>query len=265
MLIAAQTILGIGIGAALLHVFYRAVEFRWPESYVGAGDTGAYSILASPVHYIGFRALPVYVVCVLVATTSSRAGLSPFITSLGVATFQGLSTSGRVLLHDIRRRTPALWHRLPLVLLRSASLVVALLAGTIAGYSYTALAPFIPPLDQVALGLWTAVLAAVLGAYLAKMTSGGGASTDQLLARSYRTLDRSLWELAQTRAEFHGADPQLLRAIMLVENIQRPPWVRRLEYLKARSKPPGTYGVMQVAAPEPIYQTSSRSIEPRRD
>lgn len=44
---------------------------------------------------------------------------------------------------------------------------------------------------------------------------------------------------------------------MLVESVQRPSWMRKLEWLKGRVVPEGTYGIMQVRAHHPISDEES--------
>lgn len=256
-LAAAQTALAITIGVALLHAFYRAVEFRWPASYMGAGDTGLYAILSTPGRYIAFRVVPVYIACVLVATSSARAGLDPLIASLGVAALHGVVTNGRVALQEVRTQAVVLRHRFPFVILRLFALLLILVVGVVGAYSHEAAAPLVPTLEQVGATLWTALLAGILAAYVMKTTARGGGGVDELIVRSYASLDEGLWEMAQVRALEHGADPRLLRAVMLIENIQRPAWLRSLEYAKARIVPAGTYGVMQVASSTPISDAES--------
>jgi hypothetical protein len=51
----------------------------------------------------------------------------------------------------------------------------------------------------------------------------------------------------------------LLHAIMIVENVQRPPWFRALERLKGHVFPRGTYGILQAEADRPL--TDQESID----
>jgi hypothetical protein len=51
-----------------------------------------------------------------------------------------------------------------------------------------------------------------------------------------------------------------VKAIMVVENLQRPLWFRRLESFKGRVFPSGTYGIMQVESARPVSDEESIKI-----
>lgn len=252
-----KLLLAILLGTSFLHVFYRAVRLNWPDSYVGAGDAGIYSLLASPLRYLAFRALPVYLACLFVAVSAARAGLDPWLASMGVAIAHGAATNGRVVLRDLRASRPTFRHRLPLLILRSGGLLLVLSAGIAAVYTVPTAEAVVPSLDQMSATLWTALLAGVVGGYIVNVTSGSSVTTEDLVAQSYATLDRSLFMLADDRAHAHGADTDLVKALMLVENIQRPGWIRRLEGVKGKIFPAGTYGVMQVRSERPLSNEES--------
>jgi hypothetical protein len=85
----------------------------------------------------------------------------------------------------------------------------------------------------------------------------GGVSEYELATFGVRAVPRPLWDLAKRTADNAGADASLALAVMVVENLQRPPWFRRLERLKGFIFKRGTYGIMQVAAPQPITDEES--------
>jgi hypothetical protein len=254
--------LGLGIavvlgGTAFLHMFYRAVEFRWPESYVGAGDAGLYRILGSPKRYIAFRVLPVYATSLFVAVTASNAGLSATGAALGVAAVHGTVTTGRAIVRDIRAPRPLLRHRLPFLFVRVMGFVGLIAAGFVAAYSVPLAEPIVPPPSELSTTLWTAVLAGVTGAYVVRLTSDRSTDVHDLIKASHASITPGHWRMAGEVAQRCGADSDLLRAIMLVENLQRPAWIRRLESIKGRFFPAGTYGVMQIAASHPLSDEES--------
>lgn len=113
------------------------------------------------------------------------------------------------------------------------------------------LAGAVPSLQEIRSDLWTAVAAATLGTYLVHLSRGHAPSTGEVLAVSKSRLPDGLWELAAQEARHHDSDPQLVRAILLVENLQRPEWLRQLERVKGLLIADGTYGVMQVRSPSP--------------
>lgn len=56
------------------------------------------------------------------------------------------------------------------------------------------------------------------------------------------------------------ADQSLVVAVMLVENLQRPKWLRRLENGIGRFRSSGTYGVMQAPSEKPVSDEQSITI-----
>ena len=63
--------------------------------------------------------------------------------------------------------------------------------------------------------------------------------------------------LIENLSEKNNADPTLVKAICIAENIQRPSWIRRLENILGRFKPEATYGIMQVTSKKPISDKES--------
>ena len=61
-----------------------------------------------------------------------------------------------------------------------------------------------------------------------------------------------------------STDPDLIHALMLVENLARPAWFRRIERLKGRVFKQGTYGIMQVESAAPISDHDSVDLALRK-
>ncbi len=124
--------------------------------------------------------------------------------------------------------------------------------------------PVVPELTELSNTLWTALLAGVSGAYLVRLSQREEADTEDLVTKSRRSVPRGLWECAADLAHAHGTDPAMLRSILLVENLQRPRWMRRLESLKARLGLEGTYGIMQLRADRPLTDEESLRLSLER-
>ena len=105
--------------------------------------------------------------------------------------------------------------------------------------------------------LWTALVAGVLGAYLVSVSHSPLVSEEEILQRTIDTIPRELWTFARSAAGDAGTDPDLVSAVMAVENLQRPSWFRSLERWKGRIWPRGTYGIMQVASSRPLSDHES--------
>jgi hypothetical protein len=254
-----ETIIGFAsavVGGVLaLHVFYRAVQTKWPESYMSATDFTGLLVSRSIARYVAYRALPVFAVAFFVAGSLKNAGHEEVWPTLTMALIHAGMTNGRGLWQTLgkRRKTfgatsTALFHCTALMG------TVASAIGAIATAQSERARDFLPAVDEISTALWTGAIAAVLGAYLLKVSS---AAPPDPFTTSRRSIPDTLWASARTHALANGTDPALVKAIMLVENLQRPRWVRRLENLKRRLGLPGTYGIMQVASPDVTDDESS--------
>jgi hypothetical protein len=115
----------------------------------------------------------------------------------------------------------------------------------------------VPEADELRGGLWTAILAGILGAYLTRVSARSEIPAAELVNASMRRVDPALLELARDLAQQYGADPDLVVAILLVENLQRPGWIRAIERVVGRLLPIGSYGIMQVKTDKPISDRES--------
>ena len=114
----------------------------------------------------------------------------------------------------------------------------------------------IPKSTELVLAAWTGVFAVTVGVWAAGVVSHEGKELRDLVKRA-RFETRHLNARLSNSCATWNADPGLVEAVMLVECLQRPAWVRRLERAKGRIFKRGTYGVMQVDSPIPISDSES--------
>ncbi len=114
----------------------------------------------------------------------------------------------------------------------------------------------IPQPSEVVLALWTGAIAAVLAAYVQTLRHRDP-EPDELIVRARSDRGDRLWQYAEESAWRHDCDPDLIRAILVAEVTQRPNWLRKLEYVKGRVAPEGSYGVAQIHAEEPMSEDES--------
>ena len=245
------------LGLAFLHVFYRAVRLQWPESYFGANDLAAYAISISPLRYAAFRFGPPLVTCIFVYVTLDRLGHSAAVGAAAVGIGHALLRPGWALIQAARWPRSVFRHRVPIVLVHVAVLLGLIATTGIAIVLAPTAAPLVPPATELSATLWTALVAGVIGAFVVRVSRGHPVTEYELAAEGRRRIPRPLWELAGNVAREQGADVILTRAIMLVENLQRPSWFRRLERCKGRVLKRGTYGIMQTAAAAPLSDEES--------
>lgn len=182
----------------------------------------------------------------------SGAGLLHIASTTGPAAYRLIRTS-----RPFGRRRGLIVH-----VAVSLGIVVAAAAG-IGISSQRWFVTIAPSPDELRVDLWTAFFAATIAALFIKGISAGDTSASDVIARSRRGVPADLISYARTLAVETQADPALVEAILLVENVQRPRWLRRLERLVGRVLPIETYGVMQVRSDRPISDRESVEIAVR--
>lgn len=252
-----ELLVGVSLGVAFLFVFYRTVKTDWPETYFGATDVSSYAISRSPARYAFFRFVPVYVTCVFVAVSLERLGTSGALGAALVGITYAFATSGTALITWQRSNPERRRQRTSIALLRAFALLGVITVAILAGQTHAAFAPVIPPISAVPETLWTAVIAGILGAFLTNVSRGYGMGSDVLLQHSLNSISPALISAALRIAREVGADDKLVRAVMVVENVQRPKWFRVIERLGAIVSRRRTYGIMQVASDRPLSDEES--------
>lgn len=250
-----ELVLAALIGPLFLHIFYRAVESQWPEIYFG-GPSASYAVSASPVRYLAHRFLPVFITCLFVAVSIDRAGRNVVAAvMLVVAGHAGLTTLRGVFAQTVGRERS--YRRLPLVLIQCLATLGFVGVGTAAIISRSTLEPLVPPVSDLSATLWTGLVAGVVGVYVLRLSESGSKDRDFLLKASRQSIPPELWAHAAVESKAAGVDATLTHAMMIAENLNRPPWFRRLELLKGKVFPAGTYGIMQVASSTPLSDKES--------
>jgi hypothetical protein len=247
-------------GAGLLSLIFSVDRARWPHSYYAVGDLTSYRISLHPGRYITFRFVPVALVAVLVCTTADRVGGNALLTSLVLAMLHIAGTAGRASLRLLRgdrtfaRQAQAVIH----LAVAIGVLAAAMIGGTLAQFDQAH--SVVPTLRDIPLALWTAAFAAFSGAYLIQFTRRSTPEVQELMKQSRATIGGEVWATAKEASASVDADVHLAQAILLAENLQRPPWIRRLERAKGRLLKRGTYGVMQIRADHPVDDAESTRL-----
>lgn len=261
-----EILIGAGgalLGVVLLHIFFRVAESKWPQSYYSIADLLSYRISSSPLKYSLFRFGPTLIVTFFLTASLLRTGQDIRLpVGLLIAGHIAL-TSARGLVHLLRIKS-AYGFELRLIAHLVVTIGVILSAGLgIALASYEPLQSLVPTADELPQSLWTAGLAAIVGVFLLEATKGSSLDAADLLKNSQRSIPEDLWNHARALAEAHNADPALVRAILAVENLQRPAWLRTLELWKGRVWRRGSYGIMQVQADKPLTDLESLELAVR--
>ncbi|MGD8151221.1 hypothetical protein [Ornithinimicrobium sp. Y1694] len=119
-----------------------------------------------------------------------------------------------------------------------------------------------PSIEDFRAAIWTAAVAAVLGASFLRVTSqvhGDHHGPDLDWIRN--DVGRALWEkIPQIAVKYH-ADPHLVQAVVAAEVMQRPRWLRRIERRWPRTK---SFGVAQVSSDRKLTDTESVTLLSQR-
>ena len=160
------------LGALLLHIFFRGLQHRWPEHYFSMEDVVDPVVSRGPLRYLAFRALPVYFTAVLLQGTLAQLGGRPVLGTVYLTALHLIDTNGRALFVALRGR-----------ILRGGSLpaasiyfqfvtaVVAATASTVAYFTFDLWLPLIPDPHELSAAVWTGLFAAVLAAYVQRLSS----------------------------------------------------------------------------------------------
>lgn len=245
-----EVVLAVLLGVGFLHAFYRVVESDWPGSYYAVSRTIDRTISANPLRYTLFRFGPMYLIGVFVGAVLGEGGEPVVIPVLMIAVLHGAATSGRAVYGIVQRGR--LRDRPLALALHVLIMVVLALVGVIAAVTASAFEDLVPTNEDLAVALWTALFAGLVGAFLVRITTARGVDESDAFGRSRRSIPDSLWVAAEAGAVEAGAEPRLVHAFLLVENIQRPSWTRALERIGGRIIGAGSYGPLQVSSGEPM-------------
>jgi len=223
------------LGVAAIHSFYWLIESSWPHNYMSMEDYSSYEKSLHPLGYALFRFGPVLATSLFVAVSLERGSASPWVGSLGVGVGHPAATSGRAFVTTWTARLHQ--RRLPLLVMHACLSLLLIAVAMLAEPLRNRLATLVPVLDQVAGEIWGAILAATLATSLVRNTGHKQVDVAELISGQTRRIDAELLEFGEAKAIRNEFDPQLFRAILLTENLQRPKWFRFLERKRAGSCP----------------------------
>jgi hypothetical protein len=228
-------------GVAFLHAFYRAVESTWPATYFALTTGPEYAISRTLPRYILFRTTPVVVTCSFVGAVLANAHQDVVVPVVVTGATHAGFTSLRVAFYNRRPRRPLITvaH-----LITVAAIIVASLASGL--WLAAPLRKHVPPTAEIINTLWTAVIIAVLSAYAVRVGQSRSADQSSIFRSTRAKIPNALWDAVDRLCSEHGADSRLVRAVMLVEATQRPPWFQRVERALARAlRKDATLGPLQ--------------------
>lgn len=243
------------LAGVFLTIFYSTVGHRWPENYSSLQEALDSYISDNFAKYLAFRAIPIYLTGVFAAVTVQRLGASVQATLAVMLVVHLSMTTVRASIRLFRGR--AARARRPTLLLFHLGISLIGAGSTIAAwFTYPSARGFIPAPNELVTAAWTGVFVAVLAVF-AQRAGAFGHSREGRLARARSDIGPDLWAYATDAAAKYDCDPDLIRAIVAAESLQRPGWVRRLERMKGKFVGQGSYGIAQISSPIPLTDEDS--------
>lgn len=233
--IVLSLLAGLSCGL-LLNVFYLALKHVWPDNYFG---------LSGSVDPVVSRNLPRWAVFRLVPP--AIAGAAAALTAERAEGFVWVALVAALVIHVwrlVRAAVAAVRRRYRAAGLQSA-VVAIVVSGIMVGacFARSVFAPIVPNPSDLVSNIWAGFLAAIGAIYLQRIVLLRK-KPRELLRHSFDEIPVALLGHAWSRALEVGIDPRIPLAVMAVENLQRPLWVRRFEHRLPRWLG-GTRGIMQ--------------------
>jgi len=256
-------IIPVVLAYILLGLFYKLFQATWPDLYFSTSDITGYYISVTPLRYFAFRLVPVIIIVSLVLGVFGKNLSQNIINYIGIniGIIYGGSTHGLAILKLLTKEksvqryfntyTQYLFH----VLSFSLILLVSYLAAYVSKSEIVA--KLTPTFSGLIDNIWASLITVLIASYLYKIYQGKDINTDEIFDNSLKKLRPELVELIENYSVNKNANINLVKAVCIVENIQRPAWVRKVEYMKSFIVNKGTYGIMQMLSEKPLSDKQS--------
>ncbi|MCU0641068.1 MAG: hypothetical protein MUC35_03145 [Candidatus Margulisbacteria bacterium] len=116
--------------------------------------------------------------------------------------------------------------------------------------------PSIKPLID---NMWAAFIGFLLASFAREALSNRSISESTVINDALQEINPKIFALIDKLADKANANPNLIKAVAVTENLQRPAWFRLIEQIMSWFSKKGTYGIMQVQSDR--YLTDEESIE----
>ena len=256
MLNTSSFIVGVTWGTAvalLLKGAYSFVKFEWPDKYFHPNDFVSITVSRRWWSFVVFRTAPVFFAVTLAVHGSRQMRASDRAAVLAFCLVYWFST---FFVAALRARNA--WSaqiRFQFLLMSSAAFLVTCLASWLLRDWTWWLAPDV---SSLASNIWGTLLALLLGKGAYDVLRARPAR-ETLRNQALQKVDSKLLDLID---QSDHPNPRALKAIVLAEAIQRPPWARWVE-----DKLPGslTRGALQVKSDGPLSDEEALRLFLERD
>ena len=257
-------ILPIFLSVIIIRLFYLAFKNKWPELYFSVSDYTSLFISVSPIRYFSFTLLPAIIISSLILSffVKNFRIQNLELTGLSIGLIHSLSTNGVAFwkLLSKNKSIATFFNKYFQMSMHAFTIILISLSGYIGGFlgKQKFSIPFIPTWAVID-NIWAALFSSILTVFFYKIYRNEYISEDIIIEKSKNSLSASLVKHLNTICEKYQANKDLVMAICITENIQRPLWVRKIERVKSYVFKSGTYGIMQVQSNK--YIDDYKSIE----
>ncbi|TAL72364.1 MAG: hypothetical protein EPN88_04930 [Bacteroidetes bacterium] len=250
----------------VISIFYHVFKLKWPDLYFSVNNMDAFFISVSFKRYLLFRFLPCFLIGTLAVSifTKNLAVEIAYIAGLSSLFVHSLLTNGRAILDLLTKskRIKIYFNYGFQIVLHLFTIVFLSVLGVISGVAsrssiFMAITPSIEGLVD---NIWAALLTVIIVEYLRVAYAEKSIKIDEVFSRSVKNINPNLFNHIDENCPSQKANPILVKAVCIVENIQRPKWIRKIENIKAFLRLCGTYGIMQVKSTKFISDEKSIDI-----
>jgi hypothetical protein len=211
----------------------------------------------NPIGFLLYRFAPVLIISLIVATHFRSTPAEAW--SVYLVIFSHVATKDLKGFYESSKYR----HSLKSIIYLCIALVNLVIVAPLSIYitNHANLNAFKPTSQGVIDNLWAAFIILIVASFFYRMTRTNTNYTDKNIRKSVKRINPGLLQQAYDKSIQKNADPLLVIAVMIYENLQRPPWVRELE--KLLSIIPGlstTSGIMQIQSDKPLSDEKSVSI-----
>jgi len=237
----------------LIYGFYKIFQVKWPELYFAVNDQLSHFISTSPERFFVFRLLPPFIITSLIIGSISKQTSMPYMFLYGgiICLIHAFITNGKSLLHLLfwREKIKVYFNYQFQVYLHIFTICTLFIVGGIAGViaDLGLLKNITPTLPGIIDNVWSTLITAVASISIYDVyTKRNSIDVDKLLRKSHEQIDSHLIDYIHKKSDQYLANERLVLAVCIVENLQRPKWIRAYEKIKSNFSSKGTYGIMQV-------------------
>ena len=248
-----------------IHIFYNAFKTRWPELYFSTSDQVDYFISVTATRYIAFRLLPVFMIIVIIfGSFGNLSKIESSILGMTIGIIHSSLTNFVALVKIlIGSKSVAKFHnKTSQIIIHIVSIILVTLTGFVAGLSSTTkvVSYIIPSREGLIDNIWSSLFTAIFAIYLYRIYEKNQVVEEILFQKSIDSISPDLIKYIDEYSLEHDVDNNLIKAIAIVENLQRPNWLRKLERIKSIFVKSGSYGIMQVKSDKYISDKESIRI-----